>query len=102
MPFKKGNAFGTGRPKGSLNMLTVEARENLACVLKGEIDHIGTYIKKIKAPEKKIEAISKLLPYFLPKLSSADLQVTDVNPDVIDFTRLSPGALDEILKLYEP
>ena len=102
MAFEKGNEFGKGRPKGSVNSLTKESKEILALALKGEIEKVSGYIQKIKSPKDKIDAISKLLPYFLPRLSNGDLKIeTEGEPLPFDYTQLSEKALNEILELMK-
>ena len=99
MPFQTGNKFGTGRPKGSLNKLTQDSRQALASVLSGEIEKIGEYLDALN-PEKRIDAISKLLPYFLPRLTSGDLMIESTErPIPFGYTKLSDSALKEVLNL---
>jgi hypothetical protein len=100
--FEKGNKHGKGRHKGSVNRLTSQAREALANALAGEVNKIPQYIKRIKSPEKKIEAISKLLPYFLPRVSKdIDLSIETSNKFVFEVvnpdSKLSQDQITEFL-----
>lgn len=84
MPFEKGNKFGNGRPKGSLNAITITTREILANTLLDEIGNLPEYLKSIKDPVKKIEALSKLLAFVLPKLTNSDILVTKSDFDLMN------------------
>lgn len=51
-------------------------------------------------PEKKIDAIAKLLPYFLPRLTSGDLAIESNDENFpVDYTKLSAEELKEVLNL---
>ena len=66
--FKAGNK---GRPIGAENRVTREMRELLDKALQGEVKRIPEYIASITDPEKKLNALAKLLPYILPKYAPA-------------------------------
>ncbi len=103
MPFKEGNEFGKqGRPIGSSNKITSEAREALAKALSGELEGISKQLERITDPKDRIDALSKLLPYMMPKLSSSDVTVEDVTPEALghfDFTQLPQASLQQIFNI---
>lgn len=102
MKFEPGNSYGKGRPKGSTNKIVQESRDLLTSILKGEIEKVGDYLNSIKTPRAKIDALTKLLPFCLPRLSSGDLNVEMEAPAYpVDFSQLSEPALMEVLKLME-
>ena len=83
MPFSKGNSGNPlGRPKGSLNSSTKEFRE----VLSHSIDSnkIMEMLNKIEDPMGYINAVSKLLPYCLPKVKPIDVELNEAKPIVIN------------------
>ena len=67
MPFQKGNKVG-GRNKGSLNKTTQDVKEVLARVLDGREESIQLTLDGLEGKDY-IDAISKLLPYVIPKKS---------------------------------
>ena len=82
MPFTKGNSSNPlGRPKGSLNSSTKEFRE----LLRHSIDSNKIMmLKKIEEPVEYINAVSKLLPYCLPKVKPIDTEIQDIEPIIIN------------------
>ena len=83
MPFTKGNSGNPlGRPKGSLNHSTKEVRE----LLSSSIDSrkIIDMLNRIEEPTEYINAITKLLPYCLPKVKPIDAEIENSKPVVIN------------------
>ena len=83
MPFTKGNSGNPlGRPKGSLNHSTKEVRE----LLSSSIDSrkIIDMLNRIEEPTEYINAITKLLPYCLPKVKPIDAEIENSEPIVIN------------------
>jgi hypothetical protein len=66
--FVKGK--GGGRPKGIPNKVNAEIKTAIRAVLSVEVEKIPTYLKAVDDPAKKIELITKLLPYILPKITN--------------------------------
>ena len=89
--FKKGIA--KGKPKGALNKTTKLTKELIELVLCNRKDDINDALDLLKEdPAKFIDAISKLLPYILPKLASSELTGAggkDLNAPVIIFQDIS-------------
>ena len=66
MPFKKGESGNpVGRPKGSLNKVTQELREQITQAI--DTNKICEMLNQITSPLDYINAITKLLPYIVPK-----------------------------------
>ncbi len=77
-----------GRPKGSPNRTTKEARELLEQILFGQIDNINDSLNKVRkeSEAKYLDACSKLFNYVLPKrtdLTSGDDKIQIKLPDII-------------------
>lgn len=62
-----------GRPSGSPNKLTARMRSKLARAMEGQIEKIPSLIEKIKDPKEQIQAISWVMPYFMPKLQATTI-----------------------------
>ena len=83
MPFTKENSGNPlGRPKGSLNHSTKEVRELLSSAL--DTNKIKEMLERIQEPTEYINAISKLLPYCVPKVKPIDAEMDDREPIVIN------------------
>ena len=83
MPFTKGNSGNPlGRPKGSLNNSTKEFRELLSHSI--DSNKIMEMLNRIEEPMDYINAVSKLLPYCLPKVKSIDTEIQDIEPVIIN------------------
>lgn len=93
MPFKKGQSGNTkGRPKGSNNKVTKEARELFVRIMDGEVRHIEDALDALRSEssEKYLKALCGLFPYFMPK--QQELSVTT------DITPHTPSWFDEVLE----
>jgi hypothetical protein len=89
MPFKEGNNYGKGRPKGKLNRSTEQAKLTLARLANKGLDNITEDIDKIREtnPVKAAEIYIKLLEYVMPKLKAVDMKVdADVKQKVEKIT----------------
>ena len=83
MPFTKVNSgYPLGRPKGSLNHSTKEVRELLSSAL--DTNKIKEMLERIEEPTDYINAISKLLPYCVPKVKPIDAEMDNREPMVIN------------------
>jgi len=63
-----------GREQGTPNKITGELREVLTTALEGELNKVKNYFNSIEEPEKKLELLSKFLPYVLPKLNAIEME----------------------------
>lgn len=90
MPFQKGREKSGGRKKGVGNRVAREMKSAIIEALDGQLDKISEKLDEITDPVKWIEAISKILPYVIPK----QREVHQANP----FEGQSPEAVKEWLK----
>ncbi len=69
MAAKKGHEKVGGRKAGTPNRTTKEARELFNVIMSGQVSNIELALNKVYAenPSKYLDAISKLLQYFIPK-----------------------------------
>ena len=61
-----------GREQGTPNRLTRELREALKNLLAKEIESIPDHLSQLE-PKDRLEMITKLLPYVLPKVEAASM-----------------------------
>lgn len=93
MPFKKGNKYGNGRPKGSPNVVKRPMSEALVQLGQGEFDS-GKVQRELDSLSGKdyIDAISRLLPYMVAKPT----QSVDIETNApFQITLTSPISRDE-------
>lgn len=65
-----------GRQAGTPNKLTRELRTSLKNILAGEIESLPAHFKQLDAKER-IELLTKLLPYALPKVRDANFEISE-------------------------
>ncbi|MBC7525912.1 MAG: hypothetical protein H7239_15935 [Flavobacterium sp.] len=91
-----------GRSKGTPNRTTAETKQLLQTIVGKELDNLGTMLEQLE-PNERINAISKLLPYILPKQSEVKTDLTanvDLNQKPpFDLSKLSDAALEELQNL---
>lgn len=63
-----------GRKAGTPNKTTTETKVVLQKVLSTEIDKLGALLKRLE-PIERVNAISKLLPYILPRQNEVKNEV---------------------------
>jgi hypothetical protein len=76
MAAPKGNNFGKGRPKGAPNKANREIRDILREVCQKTIDDLDSILEQIEAPKDRIDALSKLMPYFVSKMPNVNINAT--------------------------
>jgi hypothetical protein len=88
-----------GKPKGSSKN---KLRDEIRFFLKDNWQNLPTWIDKLK-PKEKIEVYLALMPYAVSRLQSVSMTDSE-GEDIprietyVDYTKLSPAALKEILK----
>ena len=71
--FTKGHKKVGGRKAGTPNKATRDARSILGETLLEHLERVDEYLSDIDDGAKKIDAISKLLPFYMPKYQSTTL-----------------------------
>jgi hypothetical protein len=85
----KGNTNNPGgKPKGALNKTTKQAHELFVYIMNGQVKHIEKALNNILEddPEKYINALSKLLQYYIPRktdVTSDNEKLQIKMPDII-------------------
>ena len=92
--FKKGESGNpAGRPNGKSNKLTKEFRESLHDALRGDIERISEYLHELDAKDK-LDVLSKLLPYVMPKYQSIEIEGSLTQREPIDLEGMSIAELE--------
>ena len=65
-----------GRKPGVPNKVTVNIRENLQALIEGNLDGLQADLASL-TPKDRLEAISRILPYIIPKKSESEVVVTN-------------------------
>lgn len=76
MPFQKGNKLATGRPKGSINRTTEQAKLAISRIANYGLENFKEDLDRIRE-ENPIEAAKlsiRLLEFIVPKKSSVDVR----------------------------
>lgn len=84
------NGFKSGgRKKGTPNKLTYETRQVLVNLVNHELENLPDLLKAMD-PKDRVEVVTKLIPYALPKMvpqnpSNAEREGLEiVDPDLLD------------------
>ena len=74
--FKQGNAYGKGRPKGSINKTTQQAKLAISRLANHGIDALREDLEKIreKNPIEAAKLYIRLLEFVVPKQSQVDMR----------------------------
>ncbi|MDF1517880.1 MAG: hypothetical protein RQ864_05590 [Lutibacter sp.] len=68
-----------GRAKGTPNRTTAETKKMLQSIIGKEIESLSFLLDKLE-PNERINAISKLLPYIMPKQSEINIEPMKIQP----------------------
>lgn len=80
-----------GRAKGTPNKTTAETKQLLQNVVTKQIEKLETTLNKLE-PVERVNALSKLLPYILPKQQGVEIELKN------DRVRTSEEIDKELLK----
>jgi hypothetical protein len=88
MAAKKGHKKAGGRSSGTPNKTTKEARELFMGIMSGQVKNIEPALNKVynESPLKYLDAVSKLLQYFIPRQTdvTSDGERIEIKlPDII-------------------
>ena len=72
-----------GRGKGVPNKVNREVREILMRVCQSTIDNLDNLLEEIVMPKDRIDALSKLMPYFVSKMPNVNVNATAEKPESI-------------------
>jgi F0F1-type ATP synthase delta subunit len=72
---KRAKTPNSGRKAGTPNKTTKETKQLLQKIVGKELEKIGSLLTKLE-PIERINAISKLLPYILPKQNEIKAEIT--------------------------
>lgn len=97
MPFEPGHNKSNGRPKGTPNKTTKEAREVIMAAINNQSEHFEEVMCKLKQTEPKEWAriMTKLFDFVLPKKADITTNGNDISAS-IDLSKLSDKTLDEL------
>jgi hypothetical protein len=71
-----------GRKKGTPNKITAQTRQQIQEIINALLPDALNMIKAIDDPAKQLDAIAKLLPYILPKMSEVKVDAGDILNEV--------------------
>lgn len=80
MPAAKGNKYNpAGRPKGTANKATTQAREAIASFVEGNVDRLTGWLDQIADdnPRDAFQAFMAVVEYHIPKLARSELTGKD-------------------------
>lgn len=66
----------TGRAKGTPNKITKDSREILFEIITNEINNLPSLLEELE-PRERAYILTKLLPYILPKVTTAEQSICE-------------------------
>lgn len=103
---KKGVVLNpTGRPKGTPNKTTFELKEVIKTIIDDELEKIHEHLEQLE-PKERLDFITKLLPYVIPKQSEVknEVEVRELalsEPDLSNLTMEELTFMERIAKKLE-
>lgn len=81
---KTGNP--NGRPKGTPNKVTAQAREAIAVFVEGNVERLNGWLDAIaeKDPKQAFDCLMSVVEYHIPKLARVEQQQLDKNGEKAD------------------
>jgi hypothetical protein len=70
-----------GRSKGTPNRTTAETKELLQKIVNKEIDSLSLLLEQLE-PNERVNALSKLLPYIVPKQNEVKAEITNTDKNM--------------------
>jgi len=86
----RSSTSGQGRPKGSPNKATKNAREAIAAFVDGNVNKLNGWLDEIyddQGPQAAFNCVKDLLEYHVPKLSRAELTGKDGGNLTVEIVR---------------
>jgi hypothetical protein len=83
MPFKEGNNYGKGRPKGSTNSNRKLTRDLVNKILHDNMEQFQSDLAQLN-PRDRVGAIISLMKFVIPVMKSTD--ITSTNTSSVWFT----------------
>ncbi len=83
---------GPGRPKGSLNRSTANAKEAIARFVDGNADRLTGWLDEIYAqdgPKAAFQCFSDLVEYHVPKLARTEVTGADGGAIIVQVNKLT-------------
>jgi len=101
MAFKKGESGNpAGRKKGSANKVTANTRQVLERIVNDEIANAPALLESLE-PRDRLNVLTKLLPYVVPRLQVQELIHNEAPPDDTDQKLdLSVLTVEELETMY--
>lgn len=81
-----GKQEGAGRPAGTPNKATAQAREAIAAFVEGNVDRLNGWLDAIanESPKQAFDCFMGVVEYHIPKLARSEVQPLDKNGQPAD------------------
>lgn len=91
-----------GRLKGTPNRNTSEMKEAIKTILDAELEKVQEHLEQLE-PKERLDFITKLLPYVVPKQSEVknEVNATIQNDNSLDLSKLSDKELEQLEVILE-
>lgn len=87
MPKKGQTNNPGGRPKGTPNKVTAEARALFVDILAGEVPHIKEQLEILRREDANLylKSLSSFMQYFIPKMTGMEVTIKDTEKKLPDW-----------------
>lgn len=81
-----GKQEGAGRPAGTPNKATAQAREAIAAFVEGNVERLNGWLDAIanESPKQAFDCFMNVVEYHIPKLARSEVQPLDKNGQPAD------------------